>query len=438
MNYRKLLGILVLVLTCNLVGAESVTKTLSSPNGDKVSITYNISQKNGKVTIQFTDVRHALGELHKKKNKNDDNVVALFFSRNGSFNESGTKFQGESTKAFISPAGLTYNRPVEDDGFYIASKKPTLAFDSKATEAVTLSIPFYLATHPKKGVYDIFENCGSLGIPIVPEANPQRQGSQQKTIEYTVEEEESSFSFEEEARQRIAHINTSLDYQEGAFSQDLINEIANLAGLKEKVKDKNVLKAIDETLAKCDQKREELKQQAKQQEAINEQKEKNAQEDAEFRNCRTIEDYEHFLNLNPDSKYKAEAEKNRDELKAKKEEEDGKQKKRTIWMIIGGALLAVLLFVGNQVMQNFRNIKTQRSIMQMQQNATRQVTGNAKRRVAGIIHNKTHQAMNVTRNKGKTLVQKGVEKTKNASAKKGSTKAKTIGKKTNSNKQVSI
>ena len=144
------------------------------------------------------------------------------------------------------------------------------------------------------------------------------------------------------------------------------------------------------------------------------------------------------MNLNPNSKYKAEAEKNRDELKAKKEEEDGKQKKRTIWMIIGGALLAILLFVGNQVMQSFRNIKTQRSIMQMQQNATRQVTGNAKRRVAGIIHNKTHQAMNVTRNKGKTLVQKGVEKTKNANLKKGNTKAKIIGKKTNSNKQVSI
>lgn len=438
MSHRMLLVILVLSLTCKFVGAENVTKTLSSPNGDKVIITYNISQKNEKVTIQFTDVRHTLGDLHRKKYKNDDNVVTLFFSRNGSFNESGIKFQGESTKAFISPAGLTYNRPEEDDGFYIASKKPVLAFDSKATEAVILSIPFYLATHPKKGVYDIIETCGALAIPIVPEANPQKKGSQQKTIEYTVEEEESSFSFEEEARQRIAHINTSLDYQEGAFSQDLINEIANLAGLKEKVKDKNVLKAIDETLAKCDKKREELKQQAKQQEAINEQKERIAQEDAEFRNCRTVEDYEHFLNLNPNSKYKAEAEKNRDELKAKKEEEDGKQKKRTIWMIIGGALLAILLFVGNQVMQSFRNIKTQRSIMQMQQNATRQVTGNAKRRVAGVIHNKTHQAINITRNKGKTLVQKGIEKTKNTNVKKGSTKAKTIGKKTNSNKQVSI
>lgn len=445
MSHRMLLVILIFCLTCEFVEAENVVrKTLSSPNGDKVSITYNISQKNGKVTIQFTDVRHALGELHRKKYKNDDNVVALFFSRNGSFNESGTKFQGESTKAFITPAGFTYNRPVGDDGFYIASTKPTLVFDSKATEAVTLSIPFYLATHPKKGVYDIIENCGALGIPIVPEADPPKKGSQQKTIEYTVEEvvEESSSSSEEIARKFIVQIKTSLEYldyqQEGEFSPDLINKIANLAGLKEEVKDKKVLRDIDKTLEECNQKRKELKQRAEQlaeqQEANNKQKEKDAQEEALFISCRSITDYDRFLSLYPDGKYKEEAEKNRDNLR----EGEKRKQKRTIWMIIGGALLAVLLFVGNQVMQSFRNIKTQRSIMQMQQNATRQVTGNAKRRAAGIIHNKTHQAINVTRNKGKTLVQKGVEKTKNATAKKGSTKAKTIGKKTNSNKQVSI
>jgi hypothetical protein len=452
MNHRKLIGIFALLLACKFVGAENVTKTLSSPNGDKVSVAYTVTQKNGKVTIQLTDVRQALGESHGKEYE-DDEVVVLFFSRNGSFGEKGTEFQGESTKAFMSPAGLTYNKPEEDDGFFIASQKPVLSFDSKATEAVTLSIPFYLATHPKRGVYNIFESCGNLNIRIGsgPETNPKRKESQQATIEYTIEEEESSFSFDDEAKQRIAHVNTLLDFQEGAFSPDLINEIASLAALREKVKNKNVLKAIDETLAKCDEKRGELKQQAKHQEDINQQKEEDAQENTEFRQCRTIEDYDHFLKLYPNSKHKAEAEKNREELKKKKEEEDSKQKKRTIWMIVGGGLLAALLFVGNQVMQSIRNIKTQRSIMEMQKSATREATGNAKRRVKSIMHNKAHQAMNVTRNKSRDIVQKGVEKTKNVNLKKDvnkgdlpsnkptdANKVKTMKKSTNSNNQFSI
>jgi len=458
MNHYKFLGIFVFLLAHCLTYAENVTKTLSSPSGDKVTVVYNISRKNDKVIICFSDVKQTLSRIHEKIYKNNDEIVVLFFSRNGSFDEREARFFGENTKAFISPAGLTYNKPTEDDGFFVVNQKPELVFDSKATEAVTLSIPFYLAYHPKRGFYDIFEACGTLDVPIVPPTSSSKKGSQQKTIEYSVEEEEeSSFSFEDEARQRIAQINTLLDFQEGSFSQDLINEIANLAALREKVKDRKVIMAIDETLVKCNEKKAELRQNAQHQENINKKEEAKNQENAEERqlylSCMDTTNCLRYLEIYGDEgKYSQQVKEKLKTLRDQKKTSDAKQKHRTIWMIIGGGLMAALLFVGNQAMQSFRNIKTQRSILEMQQDITRRATGTAKRRAKSIIHNKTHQAMNATRNKGRDLMQKGVEKSKSINLKKkdgskgvtqangsdDTNKAKTVKAKTNNNKQFSI
>lgn len=444
MRHFKFSLALALLLACNLASAHKATETLSSPNSDKVSITYEILQNNGKVTICFTNVRKTIGN-HGRKYQNPDEIVVLFFDRKGGY-DSDVHFSGEiNTNPFTIPAGLEYKK--SEDGFFIIgqSTPPKLTFEMTASAAVDLSIPIYLAWHPKRGKYEVFQHCGNLDIAIAPETTPQKKGSQQKTVEYAVEDEESSFSFEDEARQRIAHINALLAYQEDSFSPELVNEIACLNALKAKINDKRILTEIDETLERCDEKRDEIKQQAQQRENANKQEEAKAIEDAEFRNCRTAEDYDHFLKLYPNSEHKAEAEKNRDELKQEKENETKKQQKRTIWIIIGGGLMAALLFVGNQVMQSVRNIKTQRSIMEMQQDVTRRATGTAKRRAKSVLHNKTHEAMNATRNKGRDLMQKGTEKAKTINLKKkdgGSTQAngntnktKT---KTNGNKQISI
>lgn len=454
MKHSRLSAILTLLLVCNLSYAHKVTETLSSPKGDKVSITYEITQKNGKVTICFPNMSKTLGN-HGKKYQNTDDIVVLFFDRKGGYTE---EFSGNiEERPFTIPAGLQYNRPSEDGYFIIGqSSPPKLTFDLETTETVNLSIPVYLAKHPRRGKYEVFQHCGNLNISIVPETASQspkeKGGKRTETFEFA--EEESSFSFEEEARQRIARINALLDFQDSQFSNDLINDIASLNALKEKVKDRNTLKEIQETISKCEAKKEELSQKAKQQESIDSQKAAKEQVEAEERqmylSCMDIQSCEHYLELYPDGKYKPEVEAKLDKLKTDKENADAKQNKRTIWMIIGGGLMAVLLFVGNQAMQSFRNIKTQRSIMEMQKDVTKRAEGTAKRKAKSLIHNQTHQAMNASRNKGRDLMQKGVEKTKafnpkNQSNKQAdgtgsSNKAQATGlkKKTNSNKQISI
>ena len=51
---------------------------------------------------------------------------------------------------------------------------------------------------------------------------------------------------------------------------------------------------------------------------------------------------------------------------AEKEKEE-KREKRNIFLIIGGALLGVLCFVGNQVFQHFRSVRNARNMMELQQ-----------------------------------------------------------------------
>ena len=61
-------------------------------------------------------------------------------------------------------------------------------------------------------------------------------------------------------------------------------------------------------------------------------------------------------------------------------------------MIVGGALLAVLLFVSNQVLQTMRNRRTQRSMMQIQQDAVNRAKSMAKGKAKGAIRKQTDKA----------------------------------------------
>lgn len=68
-------------------------------------------------------------------------------------------------------------------------------------------------------------------------------------------------------------------------------------------------------------------------------------------------------------------------------------------MIIGGVILAILGFIGNAVFKHFRDIRNQKSIMQMQESLARQAEHEAGRRSREIIRNKAHQVANKGRSK---------------------------------------
>ena len=161
------------------------------------------------------------------------------------------------------------------------------------------------------------------------------------------------------------------------FSQTLQMEIFNLRSLKSKIKDPDVTGRINEVMLMCTDKEQELKAagqsaelaaKAEQQALLEQQKQEQAEAEQEAR------------------------------------EQQEKQQKRTIWMIIGGAILAVLCFIGNGIFRHFREVRNQKNIMQMQESLARQAQHEAGRRVNEVVRNKAHQAAN----KGRDKVRKAV------------------------------
>lgn len=136
-------------------------------------------------------------------------------------------------------------------------------------------------------------------------------------------------------------------------------------------------------------------------------------DDEAFNGCTTKEDYERYMKQNPDGNHVEEAKAEVSKLEAKEKEEEASKKKRTIWMIIGGALLAILLFVGNQVLQSFRNQRTQRSMMKMQQDATKRAQSMARSKIQGEIRKQTNKATGQVRKKGQTIIRGTANKVKN-------------------------
>ncbi len=404
-KFSTIIGLLVL---CGLAQAKIVYTTLSSSSGDQVTITYRITQENGNISIEFLNVKKTLGE-HKRKYRNSDEIVALFFDKKGGY-PSDVSFTGSiNTTAFTIPSGLTYTR-INNDGYFIIDHTPApkLHFQSNTTKKVNLSIPIYLAKHSKKGTYELFQDCGSLEIAITPEMTPQTSGKKPGQVIDTVFEEVEGNNDEEIAWSLISSIKTELQLQESTLSDELKGKVGELNALKLKITDKNLKKEIEQITNEYLDKKNELKRQeeAKKQEEAKAQNEKSEKD--LFIRCIDTNTCNRYLEIYGDTgTYSDNVKKIRDDLR----KEDDKQKKRNIWMILGGALLAALLFVGNQVMRTISNNRTQRSIMEMQQDLTHKATSRVERKAASAIQNKTHQITSSVRNKPRELINIGTTKT---------------------------
>ena len=172
------------------------------------------------------------------------------------------------------------------------------------------------------------------------------------------------------------------------FSQTLTMEVQSLRALKDKINDDDVIEKINTVFIDFNQKEKELKE-AQKQAALSAQAQQQAL-------------------LAQQMQEEEERQRAADE-KARIQEE--KQQERTFWMIVGGALLAVIGFIGNAVFKHFRDVRNQESIMQMQESLTKQATHEASRRSQEIVRNKAHQMANKGKNKLRESV-KGSSKPK--------------------------
>ena len=390
------------LLLCSGIWAKEVTDTLESTKRDRVIVTYDITQNDGQFVVKFIDAKKRLGQSSKDKYKKLDEVVVLFFDRIGNYGDD-TEFLGISPEPFMVPSGVSYNN--SKDGYFLLNDNQKLSLELKSADSEELKIPIYIAHYEGKHRYTVFSSCGDLVIKMSKHkqsVNPNNPATQLTTqIITTQEEADGALSEVDEANILIKVVYDLLDEQEGAeFSGELQQAISRLRVIGHSTSDGSLSSRINDVLAECKQKEKELKDRA------------SAAADAAAKEAELQA-----------KKAQDEALARQDSIAAVAQQKAEEDRKQNLWLIIGGVILAVLAFIGNQTFQHFRNVKNQKSIMDMQQNVVKRAEDEAKRRARNMARSQINRVQSEARRKTRGAVNDGIGK---------------IGKKGKGNKGISI
>lgn len=389
MGSKKILIAFVIISTYASAWAKEVTDTLESSKRDRVIITYDITQHNGQVTVKFLDVKKKLGRTYRDKYKKLDEIAVLFFDRTGNY-EDDMKFSGINTDAFMIPKDVKYK--VSKDGYFLLNDNPALSVELNTDENVELSIPLFIAHYEGKHRYNIFSRCEDLRITLSPkksarvqDVSTQRLTTQTITTQEETDETDADVVVANSLINRIKGLLAEQD--EYPFSDELKQAISSLREISYRPIDSNLSSRIGEVLSACNQREKELKAEAK------------AAEDAAAKNA------ELQAKLAEEQ-----AQARQDSIAAVAQQKAEEDRKQNLWLIIGGVILAILAFVGNQTFQHFRNVKNQKSIMDMQQNVVKRAEDEAKRRARNMAHSQINRVQGEVRRKTRGAVNDGISK----------------------------
>ncbi|MBQ0050247.1 MAG: hypothetical protein KBT12_08470 [Bacteroidales bacterium] len=393
---RKLLPLLLCALPAFLQARE-VKDTIFTESKDRIIITYDVKNTDGKSVVSFLQMQKKLSTANQSQYKDLDKVAVMFFDR-----VAGTdiKIENMTPQAFIVPAGCTYE--ASDEGYFILQDNPSITFRTKGKEKMTLRLPIYLAYHEKKGRYKLFAKSNELEIKLnaaAPTAkatsnanaaalspNPKIRKKQEEHA-FNADDlfEEETLTVEEDLGQNEQQLKVlglrrdimaMLDMQaeEGELGPTEMEELGylvqDLRKLKYEVQDEEVLLMIEETL---DAYRKAQKG-----------KEANAAASAAAQQAAA----------QAEAKAAAAAAKaEQDSIAAVQEQKDAESKKQTMWMIIGGVALAVLGFVGNMIFKNIQQKKQQLSM----ENMTKRMQMEAQKKAAAATQEAMKKAEEASR-----------------------------------------
>ena len=346
-----ILTVLLTLFGYNAATAKEVKDTLISDAGDRIILTYSVTNSGGQVSVKFTNAQKKLGSQHQKKYKKLDEVAVVFFDRNGNYAD--MKFDGMETSAFMVPAGATYTR--SKDGYFLLNDYPTLQLSLQQGETPQLHLPLFLASYEGKRHYKVFAQCGTLTIDT---KQPKKVGGSKtgggassrngggsdvyaanadnlEIVDGTEELEDEGLSPSEEALIRINSLKSMLeDAEEYPFDEELTHEAAMLRELRMKVTDDDdVVAQIAEALELYSAKKKELAGEAKGAAAAKEAAAAQAAEAAQARN---------------------------DSIAASQLLQSEEDKKNMMWIGGGIAGLIALFMGGKQIMQMVNQHKMQK------------------------------------------------------------------------------
>lgn len=396
---RQIVLLLSILLIPIFASAKVVKDTIYTRQNDQIILTYDVAVNGDNISIKFDNKpRIVPSDNLRKACKGDLGLLkVVLFDRVGDFGK--VKWNGMSPTAFMVPSGLSYDK--SNDGFYILGESSHLSFTKKAADKREISFPLYIAIYEKKQTYKVVGSSSkpltiSVGKSSSSASRTLRTGTETERIAI-LSSEELEADNEETAKalssmQMIRQLLVSEN--ELPFSQTLQMEIYNLRSLKDRVKDAEVRERINEVLMQCNDKERELK---------------DAQKEASL----AAQAQEQALI----AQQKAEEEARQKEADEKARIQEEKHQKRTLWMIIGGVILAILAFIGNAIFKHFRDIRNQKSIMEMQESLAKQAEHEASRRSKEIVRNKAHQMANKGKSKMRQSLQNSGKTKKNTNIK---------------------
>lgn len=363
-------GWIFIFLSCITVcRAKEYKDTLWTTDHDRIIITYDLRYNSEGVDIRFLGAKKKLGRINGERYKKLENIEVIFFDRTGVYED--MTFTNMTPEAFMVPSDFKYTK--SDLGYFSLQDRPSLSFKIVGNEKKMISIPLYLAYYQGKGERKLFSVCKKFGITLTGNHFSNRNASRNDVSELVTSTYELESDNEKaiEVSTQVNSIMVLLEAQSKLpFTDGLLYEITCLRNLQKEVKDKQLLSKIKECLISCELKKMELERKASSEA-------EKAQIEAE-----TLARLERERALA-----------RQDSISVVQQKKAEAEKKRNVWMIVGGGIFAVLCLVGNQVFQHFRNIRNQRSMMEMQQNIARQAENEAKRQARNFARRKTDEVV---------------------------------------------
>ena len=387
MRFRHLF--LLTLLLASPLSAKEVRDTLMTRAGDRIIVPYEYSITGGQMTLHFRPALKRLSAETSRHYRKADELTVVIFDRNGSYVDAS--FSGDVIpEAFMVPAELSYT--ISREGYYLLHDSPTLSFVLRgAADDVELSIPAYLAQHVKKGKYKLISRCGAIHVKVAkPSAGTSVSAggaTALETVTSTVEIEADNGDMTR-VLDCIANINARLPHEDRLpMSESLEGDVRLLREWKYSVTDRNLKDRVTQTLDAYELKKRQLEDAAAAQQRAAQRKIEEDQRRAE-----------------EEMKAQVEAE------EAKRQEETEKNRKKNIWMVIGGIIMAAGAFVGNQLLQSSRTRKNQKDMLEMQQSLAKKAEDEALRRAGNIARSEVNRSVDQVRRKAENTIRQGVRK----------------------------
>lgn len=367
--------------------ARSAVDSLRSSAGDMAVIAYDVQGVDDVVTVKFSQPKKRLGPRNSNLyGKKLDKLVVVFFDRAGRYED--VTFTGETPKAIMLPDNVSFERSQEGYYFFFESDMPPmLTFRVPTGSSLDMKLPMFLAFQEHRKAYRLISYLGDLRIRSGLEKRQNAELSQQKTqtVTKTIEIDADNGAMTQ-VLDCIGNIERALvNLTALPVSESLEYDIKRLRDWQYTVTDPNLKRRISETLDSYEQKKQELTRASEQRQiAIEREKQEKAEQQAR--------------QLREEENARLEEQRQESEI----------AKKRTVWMAICGVLLAILAFVGNQVMQSVRAKRNQKDMLKMQQDISKRVEQEAKRRAGNAIRSQTRKTVNSGKQKVKDTLKKNV------------------------------